>query len=477
MKDKEYDLILIETFTWDYHLACTFEIALSNKNKGGKVMVFGIINNNLDEIPNTNIDIAKYQRKRFLNFKKLLEKFGVECEILDIAEIPITFTNRIDFKFGELMQSKNDIRDLEFEGLNFGRFIYSSMVTSKKKFSFELENYSDTVRNYFINSIHVYKLATTLLNSIKTSSVIIFNGRFAASSGIVFAAEAKKIKIHFHERGANFSKYQIFEERPHNVNYIRERIINFFQEDKNIFRKKKLADLFFSKRKNLQETGWISFGNNFTDDYQSISDDKKITIVYYHSSDFEFAAFEDLAPHTIYKSQKDALLQICEFIKNNPEYELIIRSHPNIHDANQEIEFLKELEHRNIKLILPDSKINSYHLMSDAQIIVGYGSTILVEAAYVGFPVISLYEGEFVINGYPILNIPSSPSELIDYLLNYKKLKVYPKENFIPWAFWMSHHGIEFKYFQPNNLFDGFVKKRKLGFLWDKKILSKELDK
>jgi hypothetical protein len=70
------------------------------------------------------------------------------------------------------------------------------------------------------------------------------------------------------------------------------------------------------------------------------------------------------------------------------EIKLIIRVHPNILTKNRTDQMLwRNLNsNKNVLIIAPESRVDSYSLMNSSQGVLTYGSTMGVEAAYWGKP-------------------------------------------------------------------------------------------
>ncbi len=452
----KYDLAIFESFSWNPHLGATYDIAITAKKEGKSVIVFLICNNNLEENRNFNIKYEDITRRKFIGFKKLLISHKIECIILDKGVLnSAEISTSEEFANQNLMIDSGSLKTLSYQNINLGIGVYSSLVSITNELDPEPANHQNIIKQLLSNSVIVYAIAKYILGLYSFNKVISFNGRFGSCIGIFEACKLFGISYAFHERGCRFNKYQIFEKKPHDIEYIRSRMLDYFHEQKDAEFKRKIVRDFFNDRLNGNDTGWISFSRNFSQQLNFNSQVEKKLIVYFSSSDFEFSAFEDLAPHTVFKNQKDAVVSLCNYIKVHPEFHLIIRTHPNLINAKKEAEFLQRLAHDNIQVIPPDSKVSSYDILSKGDIIVGYGSTILAEAVYQGKVVITLFNAEYCLKGFPVCYQPSSEQEMLELLKTHEQLVPFKKENIEPWAYWMGSQGIQHKYYKPLNLFEG----------------------
>ncbi len=99
----------------------------------------------------------------------------------------------------------------------------------------------------------------------------------------------------------------------------------------------------------------------------------------------------------VFSDQCEWISYILQYFIAHSEYEVIIRLHPNhlsidYHD-NRTVEAIKNLFHRNIpshiKLIMPDNKFSSYDLIKISRYGITFGSTIGIEIAALGLPVLN----------------------------------------------------------------------------------------
>jgi hypothetical protein len=122
-------------------------------------------------------------------------------------------------------------------------------------------------------------------------------------------------------------------------------------------------------------------------------------ISYFVSSEYEYYGIKENEEEHDFKNNLDIINEILRIINFKPEISLYIRCHPN--SGNDMKSFLKELKkikkiYHDIKIIEPDSKIDSYELIKNSDLIITICSTIGIEAAYFGKNVLnvgnSLYE-------------------------------------------------------------------------------------
>ena len=83
-------------------------------------------------------------------------------------------------------------------------------------------------------------------------------------------------------------------------------------------------------------------------------------------------------------------------------YSVVVRCHPNLTTAGPSERSAAEsviASSANVIHILPDSCIDSYSLVGEADVVLGWASTLLAEATFMRRPAISLFPAEFDFSG------------------------------------------------------------------------------
>jgi hypothetical protein len=114
------------------------------------------------------------------------------------------------------------------------------------------------------------------------------------------------------------------------------------------------------------------------------------TVVYFSSSGDEIAELE-LDWDAYFAGQNNALKVLADECRKRPGYSLVVRSHPHkrIKPKQDVAEWMEAVEQAQPDMHLdPFADADSYELMRQADIVVTYGSTTGVEAAFARKPVI-----------------------------------------------------------------------------------------
>jgi len=367
----------------------------------------------------------------------------------------------------------DDLIELEFEGINIGRGIASSLVSTYREYNLSrIKNIDDVIK------VHVTMAINTLLNFKEfieiheLNEVYLFNGRFTEVHVITQLCKKLGINFYTYDTGSVRSKFMIKKNTTvHNIkSFIEE--LNYFKKHIPHEDIKKLGNDIYKERTKgnqgdvynfltLQSEGRLP--ENF--------DSTKNNIVIFNSSEDEMKVIEGWNV-TLYKNQNDAIREIATHYKDSKSVRLYLRIHPNlINLKNSQSNELKELKIKNLTIIPPESSIDTYALIRATNKSVSFGSSAGIEASYLKKPSIllgnSFYKGLDCLyepNSYEELynlieeeNLPSKTSQNIQAFIytlynrgeNVKNFSYYGKDN-------ASYKGIAIKQYQPESFIQLF---------------------
>ena len=140
------------------------------------------------------------------------------------------------------------------------------------------------------------------------------------------------------------------------------------------------------------------------------------TIVIFNSSEDEYCAInKEVDDAKLFPSQLIGIRRIVDFCNNLPNLQLFLRVHPNLIGVNYSYHTdLYKIEGNDFHIIPPESSVSSYSLMDSADVIIVFGSTMGIEAAYWGKPVINLAYALY--SPLDITYLPKTEKELWDLI-------------------------------------------------------------
>jgi len=258
------------------------------------------------------------------------------------------------------------------------------------------------------------------------------------------------VKCLFHERGATLERYEIFDKPVHDFSYIRERIQTAWESAPS--KRDDIGRAFFLRRRDGDGIGWESF---IDAQKRGRYPHRKALrrLVFFSSSDDEFSAVGDLVHHHLFQSQKHAIGFLIEWVGDQPDAELVIRVHPHLRKKSmQERNWWNGLEGVNVTLVPADSEVDSYGLAESADIVLTYGSTMGVESAFMGKPVILLGDGLY--SGLGCVHEPKTLDDL-RAMIAISALPPLSAYNCLPYGYYYLTYGRPYRFYQPTTLWKG----------------------
>lgn len=442
------DFLAIEVFTFTPHLEASGEICIEQLGHSNKVAhCFIDIENPDDTFTKQSIWFSK--KNKVIRLHKILRKKNIDVRYFNLIRKSIS-KDIAEFASIEL-SSLGALRDLSYKGANLGIGVASSFISKTKSSEPDINNESiKLLQTYLKSSATVYEKSIELIKEMNPKKVMVFNGRFACVKAIAEAAKQMGVPVVFYERGATSERYVLVDKPIHNFKGIRERRDNAWEDANDCM--KDIARQFFERRRNGDGIGWLSFTqdqekNKFPDRV------KDYRLVYFSSSDDEFAAVEDAVEHRAFDSQRSAIKWLIDWVGKKDNIELIVRVHPHLAiKSEKERYWWDSLSGKNITLIPSGDKTDSYSLAESADIVLVYNSTIGVEASYWGVPSIAI--GDTLYSGLDCVYEPFTVKEL-ENLLENTNLPSKLRDNCLSYGYYALTFGEKYKYFEADGLFIG----------------------
>ncbi len=351
--------------------------------------------------------------------------------------------------------SIEELNSFKINNVDIGMAVASTLISKTRDPNPNVSNFKNYIYENILMSNSVYNAIKYHIQQIEPDIFYLFNGRFAAIRPALRAAQDLGIKTFVHERAGVSKKYALSEDTyPHDIEYQKNIINNFWDNDWPDNEKEDIAKQWFIDRRGGKDQGWYSYTKSqnkrkMPDGF----DASKRNVSIYISSEDEFAAIEGWE-NPIYKNQTDAINAILNSeIDENIRFYL--RIHPNLKGLdNTQTRELSELKGKNLIVIPADSKIDSYELMDACEKVITFGSTVGIESVYWGKP--SILAGRSSYEDLESCYIPKDHEELINLINDHLK----PLSNLgaMKYGYFQSLAGIPYKYYDPDSLFKGKFK-------------------
>lgn len=219
------------------------------------------------------------------------------------------------------------------------------------------------------------------------TALIAYNGRFLHDSAAAAAAEAAGIPVLSYDMGGNDTDFDLTIDATHDWSALQRRMLAMYASWPVTEREAVGASWFLERSQHADERN-----ARFTDAQrigQGIERPPGRLVAYFSSSGDEISEL-DLDWSEYFHGQPGALLAVARVCREAGAT-LLVRTHP--HKRRKPRRDVEEW-HEAVAAAAPDihldehSPVDSYTLMRQADVVVTYGSTTGVEAAYAGRPVV-----------------------------------------------------------------------------------------
>ncbi len=281
-----------------------------------------------------------------------------------------------------------------------------------------------TYKNYIAGSALAIDALTEALDVHKPDVILMFNGRFFSHNILLSLAKQRGITAYIHER-SSIKDTILFK---YNGNILEsEQSKNHWKAWEDIplsSGEVNCIDDYLAQRKLGNNTGCLSISHanhdeKFIYETLNISQNTKIITLFTSSTD-EYIGYPGLK---FIINQTDLIKRAISFFKDKIEYCLVIRVHPNATESdltNTDMAALKDSLPPNVKILYPDDKISSYKLIEVSNANIVFMSSIGIEAAAMGKPVLMCSDISSFYGHRYSLNLPDADSceEYIELLLS-----------------------------------------------------------
>lgn len=261
------------------------------------------------------------------------------------------------------------------------------------------------VRDLLVGTVVNLEALDVMLDTHRPDTLVLLNGRFFGHWTAIELAKRKGIRYVTHERGFTSDTVRFAENaRTHDLTPMHD-LWNVWRDvPLDPAEAADAAQLLLDRRagKNFSR---LSFSPPLQEKAQIKAvlklDDRPIVAVF-TSSDDETVAFPERT-RGAFPISNDFLPEVIRLAQTRPHVQFVVRIHPNIsiakagtnQDAMQHAEDIRRRAPANVHVVMPDDDVSSYTLMDLAAVGMVYGSTIGLEMAACGKPVLCMAQATF----------------------------------------------------------------------------------
>jgi hypothetical protein len=366
---------------------------------------------------------------------------------------------KAEWHTGRLMAA-TALEDIRHLNLDAGMAALSSCISIHRNPDYESYRHGRHFRSLLATAISVYEDVRKHLESHRYDIAYLYNGRYAPLRGILRAVEEAGVEYRIIERGSRLETYHLWHSTiPHSIQGM-SNAISAYWADYPSERRLQVAHEFFANNVKGISLNWKVYTLNQEPELLPAGwDPSKRNIAIYVGSEDEFAAISDEYRNRLYSDQCDGLARLRSDLGNDEGLHLYVRVHPNLSQVdNTQTRQLATLTSRNMTVIPADSPVSSYALLSHADAVLTFGSTVGIEAAYWGRPSILCRPSPYGALGSTYN--PSTHAEVVDLLRS--ELEPLDKLGAMKFGLFYQTFGTKFKYYKPEGIYRGTYRGRRI---------------
>lgn len=446
---------------WPHHGETELEIMQQHLDKGDTVYRF-VCNG---ELPVCDANVAH----RLYPCLRCVDRQKIGQGLLGGHERIIT--NKI-YEVGNFRTAKKYIfnysnlkifKELKIDNFDIGYAVSSSIISELRDPVPDITSHLGLFKKYFYSSLAIYFAALEQIEKFKPDAIYVFNGRVAHAKPLLRAAQKCGVECRIHERGCDLKHYGItINTTPHDISNFNVQLNKQWDEADPVEREK-IGASFYEERRGGKEQAWISF----TKDQQHNLlpegwDDNKRNIGFFNTSEDEYESIGPEWKNELCENQAEGIERILKSFSGNDVFHFYLRIHPNLKGLNnkQIKDALSLSKYSNLTIILADSPVSTYHLMSSCEKIITFGSSTGIEAVY--WEKVSILLGKSFYSNLKGTYKPRTHEEVDSFISS--ELPVLDKMDSLKYGYYLKTFGRKFIYFKATGFHSGTFK----GFDLDK---------
>jgi hypothetical protein len=296
----------------------------------------------------------------------------------------------------------SELRDASFQEFPIGQWVFSSVISYFRQYPPDLENWHvvSVYRGFLFSGAIVALSLKHCLEANPVDAAILFNGRQSLTRVALEIFHGHGIRVLTHER-AEYNRGHINARQDAHCMDPRP-FKHFWEEWGKIPLEKEQLEAALSwliQRRYGANLAWIPFNKSSPSHSPlrsrfNLNPEGRLWALFTSSTD-EVAG--DPLLRGPYESQFDWVRDVVDWVAVRKDVQLIIKVHPNlggnyyIGQATQELRLYQELKSKvasNVRVILPEDSVSAYSLAEEADVGLTFGSTIGLEMAMMGKPIL-----------------------------------------------------------------------------------------
>lgn len=357
--------------------------------------------------------------------------------------------------------SNTEIRNLMYENYEIGYGILSSLSNIYREPEPDLVPIWDVVDKLTRTSLSIYLFAKRFVRENKIDLAYVLNGRYAYERAFRAACAFENVTFYCFERGAKLDLIRLTQNGGiHDIKQLGVDINAHWEKAEDEAVRNKLAHQYqqgkmgFSQKieeENLKGVNIKLFTNQQTKgQLPKDFDTSKKNVVIFNSSEDEFRSLDNSWKMDLYPGQNEATQRIFDELSTYEDIAVYLRVHPNLKKLQtSNVEGIQDLKtYENSQVIPADSRVSTYDLIQNADIVLVFGSSVGLEATYLRKPALLL--GKAFYQELNAVYIPNTHQEVMDMVHHIPEPK--PIEEALKAFYFFMTVGQSGKYFKAQDI-------------------------
>jgi hypothetical protein len=319
-------------------------------------------------------------------------------------------------------RSADGISNFTYMGAPIGQLVLSQLHDELREPFAPRANIESRGRELAIDGCRLFEAARTVIQKHNIDRVYAFNGRHVSEGPVLWAAQSLGVDAIAHDcgvpsgrihtvKGTSVHSYGPWTEEGRRFVEMSPAIPDqdLMDEGTAYFRNQELGTHPYD--------GFVHFAERFQPSSLRRSGERPLLVIF-TSSGWEYSSFPEYRPSdSEFSDQYATYNAICNDPALLDTCEIWVRWHPNLANAGDlERSLIQKSVNSCTKVIhiLPEDTASSYDLLEQADVVLGWASTVLVEATFRGKPSISLAPTPF--DAFDVTFQVRSVSELIQFM-------------------------------------------------------------
>lgn len=389
-----------------------------------------------------------------------LKRLSRPVKVLKLSELMLEAKTslRALWQLPRTFESADQLSQLKVGWFDLGAAVYSSMISRLQDPSPDPSAHPELTWALLSSAFAAYTALDRYLEKNACDLFYLMHGRLANFRAALRACQKHEVRCLVHDRGADHDSYALaentmLEDPVHVVKDVKATLA----KAKSSEQKRAVAQEFYAEREAGKIANWVSvidgqIRGSLPEGWLS----NPVRIAMFSSTESEFKSCRDFYPPEIYPSQIEGLEMILKDLSRQGfSGSFAVRIHPSAARTTSDYtERLRALNYPFLQVIGAEENLDSYALLTTAQKVLTFGSTMGIEAAYRSVPSISLRWTAYTDLGSTYN--PTSHAEVMDLLL--RPLDPKPIDGAIDFGFYSKTFGNRLNYVTPDGPFFALFK-------------------